>query len=433
MDVRQFVLPDLGEGLEDAEVVTWHVAEGDRVELNQTLVEVNTAKALVEIPAPWEGVIEKLHAAEGDVVNVGAPLVSIRVAGSPPVSMSAVADEPDVAESEAEAGDEVKPKRRAVLVGYGVEEESPARRASDTRTSPAPKRAAGEQRRTPVAASPPVRRLARELGVDLASVEGTGQGGRVTREDVQQAADAPAEPAGARPAGSGQDQRMPVRGIRRLIAEKMTRSIREIPHVTTFLTVDATRLMAFRDEIDSVTNERVSPLTIVVRAFVEVCKDHPKLNSTFDADASEIVVHGRYHVGIATDTDKGLMVPVVRDADSLGIVELSREIARLAEAARSGRARPEDMTGGTVTVTNVGTFGAEFGTPIINHPEAAILALGVIEPRAMVVDDVVEARPAVTLSLAFDHRVLDGAEAGRALKDLGDLLENPFRLGGLPR
>jgi 2-oxoisovalerate dehydrogenase E2 component (dihydrolipoyl transacylase) len=433
MDVRQFVLPDLGEGLEDAEVVTWHVAEGDRVELNQTLVEVNTAKALVEIPAPWEGVIEKLHAAEGDVVNVGAPLVSIRVKGSASVGMSAVADEREVAESEAEAGDEVKPKRRAVLVGYGVEEESPARRASDTRTSPAPKHAEGAERRTPVAASPPVRRLARELGVDLASVEGTGQGGRVTREDVQQAAEAPAEPAGARLAGSGQDQRMPVRGIRRLIAEKMTRSIREIPHVTTFLTVDATRLMAFRDEIASVTNERVSLLTIVVRAFVEVCKEHPKLNSTFDADASEIVLHGRHHVGIATDTDKGLMVPVVRDADSLGIVELSREIARLAEAARSGRASPEDMTGGTVTVTNVGTFGAEFGTPIINHPEAAILALGVIEPRAMVVDDVVEARPAVTLSLAFDHRVLDGAEAGRALKDLGDLLENPFRLGALPR
>jgi pyruvate dehydrogenase E2 component (dihydrolipoamide acetyltransferase) len=432
MTVQQFLLPDLGEGLEDAEVVTWHVAEGDRVELNQTLVEVNTAKALVEIPAPWEGVIEKLHAAEGEVVNVGAPLVSIRVEGTAPPTVSVVADEPDVADSEA-AGDEAKPKRRAVLVGYGVEEEGPARRESEARIAPAPKRAAGAERRTPVAASPPVRRLARELGVNLASLVGTGQGGRVTREDVQQAAEAPAEPAGVRPAGSGQDQRMPVRGIRRLIAEKMTRSIREIPHVTTFLTVDATRLMAFRDEIASLTTERVSPLTIVVRAFVEVCKAHPKLNSTFDGDASEIVLHGRYHVGIATDTDKGLMVPVVRDADSRGIADLSREIARLVEAARSGRASPEDMTGGTVTVTNVGTFGAEFGTPIINHPEAAILALGVIEPRAMVVDGVVEARPAVTLSLAFDHRVLDGAEAGRALKDLGDLLENPFRLGALPR
>jgi 2-oxoisovalerate dehydrogenase E2 component (dihydrolipoyl transacylase) len=429
MDLRQFLLPDLGEGLEDAEVVAWQVAEGDHVELNQTLVEVNTAKALVEIPSPWEGVVEKLHAAEGDVVKVGEPLISIRVeavsgvpTGAPAFDAEAPAAQPD---------DEAKPKRRAVLVGYGVEEDEGPRPVSP----PGAGRRGTRAGREPVAASPPVRRLAKEMGIDLASVEGTGQGGRVTREDVQRAAERAeeAEPAVSGDVEAGQDQRVPVRGIRRLIAEKMTRSIREIPHVTTFLTVDATRLLAFREEIADVAAERVSPLPIVVRAFVEVAKEHPKLNSSFDSDASEVVLHGRYNVGIATDTDKGLMVPVVRDADARGIVELSREIGRLVEAARSGRASPEDMTGGTVTVTNVGTFGAEFGTPIINHPEAAILALGVIEPRALVVDGAVEARPAVTLSLAFDHRVMDGAEAGRALKDLGDLLENPFRLGALPR
>jgi 2-oxoisovalerate dehydrogenase E2 component (dihydrolipoyl transacylase) len=419
MGVRDFLLPDLGEGLEDAEVVTWRVAEGDAVELNQTLVEVNTAKALVEIPAPWGGVVEKLHAAEGDVVKVGAPLVSIRVEAETPTSEE---QEPDA---------EARPKRRAVLVGYGVEEEDAPRRAAPPPSGTRDART----RRGPVPASPPVRRLAKEMGIDLGSVEGSGDGGRVTREDVLRTAAAAEAPRAAQveDEGEGEDRRVPVRGIRRLVAEKMTRSIREIPHVTTFLTVDATRLLAFREEIAGVGDERVSPLPIVVRAFVEVCKEHPKLNSSFDAEASEIVLHGRYNVGIATDTDKGLLVPVVRDADALGIVGLSREIARLVDAARSGRASPEDMTGGTVTVTNVGTFGAEFGTPIINHPEAAILALGVIEPRALVVDGVLEARPAVMFSLAFDHRVMDGAEAGRALKELGDLLENPFRLGALPR
>jgi pyruvate dehydrogenase E2 component (dihydrolipoamide acetyltransferase) len=213
----------------------------------------------------------------------------------------------------------------------------------------------------------------------------------------------------------------------------MARSVREIPHVTTFLTVDASWVQALREEIAATTGERVSPLPIVVSALVEVGRAHPKLNASFDAESSEIVIHGRYHVGIATDTDQGLIVPVVRDADAFGIVELSREIARLTDATRGGRAQPQELVGSTITVTNVGTFGAEFGTPIINHPEAAILALGVVEPRAMVVEDSVQALPGVTLSLSFDHRVLDGAEAGRALRALADLLENPLRLGALPR
>lgn len=410
--------------MEDAEVVTWHVAAGDRVELNQTLVEVNTAKAMVEIPAPWEGVVEKVHAAEGDVVKVGEPLVSIRVEDAPATAEVTEAASPADAAEDAAA----RPKRRAVLVGYGVEEEAGSTGAAAAR----PPRPAPAGRRGPVPASPPVRRLARELGVDLSSVTGSGPGGRVTREDVVSAAE---EGGVAAPVAVGlaDVRRIPVKGTRRLIAEKMARAAREIPQVTTFITVDATALQAFREELSTDSGRRITPLPIVVRALVEVCKEHPKLNSSFDAERREILVYERCHVGIATDTEQGLVVPVVRDAGSLGIVPLSEEIARLTEAARSGKATPQDMVGSTITVTNVGTFGAESGTPIVNHPEAAILALGVVEARALVVDGDVQARPAVTLSLSFDHRVLDGAEAGRAMKALKSLLESPFRLGALPR
>ncbi len=407
MAVREFLLPDLGEGLDDAEVVAWRVAEGDQVELNQTLVEVNTAKALVEIPAPWDGVVERLHASEGDVVKVGQPLVSIRVQ-----------------EASAEPS---KPKRQALLVGYGVEEEVPAvgptGRASTART---------REQGGPVPASPPVRRLAKELGVDLSTVTGTGPRGRVTREDVLQSAQ---HGGGSVPVAVARQgvRAIPVKGTRRLIAEKMARAAREVPQVTTFITVDATALQAFRQELSKGSDRRITPLPIVVRALVEISQEHPKLNSSFDAERREILLFKQHHVGIATDTEQGLLVPVVHDADSLGIVGLAEEISRLTEAARAGKATPQDMMGSTITVTNVGTFGAEFGTPIVNFPEAAILALGVVEPRALVVDGEVQARPAVTLSLSFDHRVLDGAEAGRAMGALKSLLESPFRLGALPR
>jgi 2-oxoisovalerate dehydrogenase E2 component (dihydrolipoyl transacylase) len=424
MGVRDFLLPDLGEGLEDAEVVGWRVAEGDRVQLNQTLVEVNTAKALVEIPAPWEGTVEKLHAAEGDLVKVGQPLVSIRVEDA--------ADEPGgkPASGQEETDGTAPAKRRAVLVGYGVAED-------DDATAPRRQARRGDAERGPrsgpVPASPPVRRLAKELGVDLSAVEATGAGGRVTREDVMNAASGEAAPVTA--AGLQQlegDEVIPVRGTRRLIAEKMTRSVREIPHVTTFLTVDASHVMAFREELSS-EGARVSPLPIVVAALTRVCNDHRLLNASFDTQRSAILVHGPCHVGIATDTDRGLMVPVIRDAGERGLLDLAREITRLSEGARAGSLEPGELVGSTITVTNVGTFGAEFGTPIINHPESAILALGLIEQRAIVVGGRVRARPAVTLSLSFDHRVMDGAEAGRSLRALADILESPFRLGALPR
>ncbi|HEX2024980.1 MAG TPA: dihydrolipoamide acetyltransferase family protein, partial [Actinomycetota bacterium] len=231
----------------------------------------------------------------------------------------------------------------------------------------------------------------------------------------------------------GPDERVAVRGVRRLIAQKMTRSWQEIPHVTTFHTVDASHIEALRNELTEESGTRVSALSVIVRALVEVCRSHPNLNASFDPDAGQIVLKGSYHVGIAADSERGLMVPVVRDVDTKGIVEVARELAAVVEAARNGTASPDQLTGSTITVTNFGVFGSEAGTPIINHPEAAILGTGRIAERPVVIDGRVEARPTMTLALSFDHRVLDGADADRAMGDLVALLESPFRLGALPR
>jgi len=416
---RDFLLPDLGEGLEDAEIGRWLVAEGDAVALNQPLVEVTTAKATVEVPSPWAGVVERLHGAEGDVVAVGAPLVTILL--------------PDPAESP--AGDRAA-AAPPLLVGYGAapEEERSPRAPVE---SPAPAGDGGGGPR--VAATPAVRAFAKQMGVDLAGVAGTGGGGRITREDVEAAAAGPGlAVTGTLAAGSAAgasrpaEERTPVRGVRRLVAESMTRSVREIPQVTTFLTLDASALIALREEI-AAGGGRAGPLAVVVRALAAVCREHPLLNASFDAERAEIVTYRGVNVGIATDTDRGLMVPVVEGADAMGIAAIESEIAELSSAARDGTIRAEQMRGGTITVSNVGTFGAESGTPIVNPPEGAILALGVIEPRALVVEGRIEARPACTLSLSFDHRLLDGAQAGRALSALRSLLQDPVALRALPR
>lgn len=428
MAERVFNLPDLGEGLEDAEIVEWKVFEGDTVELNQPLVEVNTAKALVEIPSPVAGVVATLHGQPGEVVKVGAPLVTFSVEGE---------EAPPEAEGQ---------NRQAVLVGYGVGAEPSGRRprlkppgprqapaAAAEATSGAPSPAGG------IRATPVVRKLARERGVDLATITGTGPGGRITREDVLKALGGPSgesvasatTPAARAPAG--EDERVPVRGARRLIAQKMTRSWQEIPHVTSFHTIDATHVDALRRELTAESGQKVSALAVIVRGLVEVCREHPVLNSSFDPDAGEIVLRRSYHVGVAADTERGLLVPVVRDVDRKGIAQVAREMAEVVEAARAGTATPEQLTGSTITVSNYGAFGSEAGTPIINHPEAAILGVGRIGKRALVVDGRVEARTAVTLALSFDHRVMDGADADRAMTALRELLESPFRLGSLPR
>lgn len=408
MAERDFRLPDLGEGLEDAEVVNWLVSVGDEVVLNQPLVEVDTAKALVEIPSPFAGKIVKLHASAGDVVKVGVALVTFEIVDQAATEQS---------------------KRTALLVGYGVDEKAkPKRRrrlqASVTRGArvPPPEYATGR-----VQAAPPVRKLANELGVDLGSVRGTGPAGRVTREDVLAASTTE-----SRSGQAADEERIPVRGVRRVVAQKMARSAQEIPHVTTFLTVDASELLRIREEAQKTAPEtKVTALAIVGKVFVEICKMHPKLNASWDGGQNEIVLKRYYHLGIATDTERGLIVPVVKNADSLDFAGLAVEINRLAEAARNGSASPEDLTGSTVTISNVGSFGAEFGTPIVNYPESSILALGLIETKPAAHKDAVVLRPSTVLSLSFDHRILDGAEAGRALLDLKRVLEDFDRLSSL--
>lgn len=405
MAEREFRLPDLGEGLEDAEVVRWLVAEGDEVTLNQPLAEVDTAKALVEIPSPVAGKVLRLHASEGEVVEVGAPLVTFEVEGA-----------------------ELPTTSRSVLVGYGVEESTkpPRRRRlrSSAETSPVPSKP------EKVLAAPPVRKLAADLGVELASVSGSGAGGRITREDVIEAAGA--VPGSVETTPAGDEERIQITGVRRRVAQKMARAASEIPHVTTFLTVDATELLAARVTAQANSSAlKITPLAVVARAFTEILKDHPKLNASLDSERGEIVLKRYCHLGIAADTERGLLVVVVRDASSKSVPEIASEIARLSAAARDGTASPEDLSGSTVTISNVGSFGAEFGTPIINFPETAILALGVINERPAAVGGRIEVRPLVTLSLSFDHRVLDGAEAGRAMGDLKDLLEDAAALARL--
>jgi 2-oxoisovalerate dehydrogenase E2 component (dihydrolipoyl transacylase) len=359
MAERVFAMPDLGEGLEEGEIVSWLVAEGDEVELNQALVEVETAKATVEIPSPFAGSIATLHAGAGDAVAVGAPLVTFQVPEAAPLPSE------------------------------------------------------------PVAATPAVRKLAKDLGVDLATVAGTGPGGRVTPENVRGAAgdDEAVAPDGA--------ERIPLSSIRRTIARRMEQAA-AIPQVTTFRSVDATALEEIRTELG------VSPLPLFVAALCRTIAAHPILNAAWAEDA--IVVRATVHAGIAVDTERGLFVPVLHDAGAMGLADLSTEIRRLAEAARAGSLEPREVTGATISVSNTGTYGSRAGTPLLNPPGAVTIALGVIEPRALVTGGgAVEARPACTISLTFDHRVLDGAAAGRALTDLVDLLEDADALRALPR
>jgi len=431
-EVREFKLPDLGEGLEEAEIVSWLVKQGEEVELNQPLVEVETEKALVQIPSPYAGVIETLHGDVGDRVKVGAALVSIKTAAGEP-----------------EAG-----KRREVLVGYGPEEEGSRRR----RRKKLGKTADAEPEPEPAAprkalATPPVRKLAREMGVDIDTVRGSGPDGRVTRDDVVAASEGPTpapgpapkehvasvtrlEPSARRPieeAGPA-EERIPVRAIRRTIAERMVRSYSEIPHVTEWLQVDATELMKLRDDLKSAPEAegvKMSPLPVLVKALIAALRKHPLVNSSWDTESGEIIVKRYYNIGIATDTERGLLVPVVRNADQLSVFDIAREVSRLAESARDGKITPVELTGSTITITNVGSFGMESGTPIINFPEAAILATGAITKRPWVIGDQLVARYVMTLALSFDHRIIDGAEAGRFLRYLGDLVEKPARLFGV--
>jgi 2-oxoisovalerate dehydrogenase E2 component (dihydrolipoyl transacylase) len=461
MAEREFRLPDLGEGLTEGEVVRWLVAEGDAIALNQPIVEVETAKAVVEIPAPYAGTVVKLHAGEGDSLDVGAPLISVDTGVgsgglkvSPPVDRgsgglkvgppldrgSGGATSPAAARAPAVA--EPEQELQATLVGPGERPQARRRRiGGHARSANGPRAAAPAQAPPGPAqlrprATPPVRRYAKDRGVDLTALVGTGRDGRITREDVDGAlgSDQPAAAAAAavvrQPRDRG-EERIPVRGTRRQIAAAMTASAFSIPHVTEFLTVDATRLMELRERLRALpaaADLKLTPLAVVAKALCVAVRSFPLMNSSWDEDAGDIVVKGWVNLGIATDTPTGLLVPNIRDADTLGILDLSRELTRLTALARERKAAPADLTGGTITITNVGGFGVETGTPIINKPECAIVATGLIAPRPWVVDGQLAVRQLMTTSVSFDHRIVDGAYAAQFLAHLRDLLEDPALL-----
>jgi 2-oxoisovalerate dehydrogenase E2 component (dihydrolipoyl transacylase) len=442
---RDFRLPDLGEGLTDAEVVRWLVTEGDSISLNQPIVEVETAKAMVEIPAPYAGTITRLHAKEGDSVEVGSPLISVDT-GEPAAGGNGSAP----AAEGAPAGES---QRQATLVGPGERPQVRRRRATGSAAAPAAGASAAATApaaaAAPVApatrpmATPPVRKYAKDRGIDLAELEGTGKDGRVTREDVDRALtspepepefeplEAPAAAAVARVSRDRVERAIPVTGTRKRIAAAMVASKFSIPHVTEFLTVDATNLMALRARLKALpaaADVRVTPLAIIARAVCAAVRQYPLMNSSWDEPASQIVVKEYVNLGIATDTPSGLLVPNVKDADMLGILDLAREIGRVSDLARDRRAGVADLTGGTITISNVGGFGVETGTPIINKPECAIVATGIIAQRPWVVEDELAVRQLMTTSVSFDHRIVDGAYAARFLAALRDLLEDPVLL-----
>ncbi len=417
MTSREFRLPDLGEGLTESDIVAWRIAEGDSVELNQIIAEVETAKALVELPAPCAGVVTALHAREGETVSVGAPLVTFEVADS------AAAEGPD-------ADEPALPN----LVGYGATAEHsgrPQRRArsrATATTTPSRSAAAGppEHRPERQPSTPPVRVLARRLGVDLESVTGSGEHGLVTRSDIEAAAGSTAAPSTAQaPVG---DTRIPITGVRKHTAAAMVASAFTAPHVTEFLTVDVTPTMDLLERLREhplAEGTRVTLLALVAHAVCEALGRHPSLNSSWDEAAQQIVQHGAVNLGIAAATERGLIVPNIPDAGALGLLDLAERLTELTALARSGRPPVARLRGGPFTITNIGVFGIDAGTPILNPGEAGILAVGAAVRRPWEYRGEIALREVLTLSLSFDHRLVDGEQGSLFLADVGALLAEP--------
>ena len=512
-EVKQFKLPDVGEGLTEADIVAWHVKPGDSVSVNQVIVEIETAKAVVELPSPYEGVVTGLLAEVGQTVDVGTPIISVDVggegeedgrgAGTAPegAAAGASADSDAVADvaaqgtgadgdlrSEALADDLVprppaegavepgvegspapKVERQAVLVGYGVKLGATKRRqrkgagargrsdagaaagaaapgAAAAQPSPAPvatpeaaaaagQRVAGADgdgvRDGRLAAKPPVRKLAKDLGVDLAGVAGSGPDGTITREDVQAAVAGDAAPEPVVQIAGAREERIAVRGVRKHTAAAVTGSAFTAPHVTEFLQVDVTETMEtvrrLRD-LPEFAELRPSPLLLVAKALLLAVARHPMINSSWDEAANEIVVKHYVNLGIAAATDRGLIVPNVKDAHTLSLAGLAQALAELAATAREGKSQPADLAGGTITITNVGVFGVDAGTPILTPGEAAILAFGQVRDMPWVYEGELAVRRVTTLSLSFDHRIVDGDLGSAVLRDVGEMLTDPVRM-----
>ncbi|MGK5674799.1 dihydrolipoamide acetyltransferase family protein [Micromonospora sp. URMC 106] len=474
--IKEFNLPDLGEGLTEGEILAWLVKVGDVIELNQPIVEVETAKAAVEIPAKWAGQVQAIFHPEGTTVEVGTPIIAIDTdPGAGPIEPSTTgaraADLPtpsaaslaavEVAPTEGAVepgliGGPAPGGRTAVLVGYGPRTTA-AKRRPRRDAAPVPAQAAapvtpaapvapatpvttapsnGHGRAGgPVLAKPPVRKLAKDLGVDLSTLTGSGPLGSITREDVQRAASgttaaaeplAVAAPTTAASFGADREQRIPVKGVRKLTAENMSRSAFTAPHVTEFLTVDVTRSMKALDRLRNRRewrDVRVSPLLLVAKAVLLAVKRHPMVNSTWAGD--EIVVKDYVNLGIAAATERGLIVPNIKDAGRLSLRELADAMTDLVQTAKAGKTSPADMSGGTLTITNVGVFGVDTGTPILPPGESAILAFGAVREMPWVHKGKVRPRQVTTLGLSFDHRIIDGELGSKFLRDIGDFLADP--------
>jgi len=489
--MKQFNLPDLGEGLTEGEILKWLVGPGDEVKLNQPIVEVETAKAAVEIPSPYAGVVAELHHGEGDTVDVGTPIITFDTEpGAGPGGATQLESAPPSPETVASV--EVAPEegavepgliggpapggRTSVLVGYGpktVTAQRRARKPAEPTTAPledpelsllpsipdslhsaakpvrhgglemgrAAERAA-EAASSPVRAKPPVRKLARDLGLDLASVRGTGPDGSITRDDVQRASKsaavpspfAVAEPHPVRAVAAApvwdpsREQRIPIKGVRKLTAEAMVHSAFTAPHVTEFLTVDVTRTMRAVQrlrEAPEFADARVNPMLLVAKAMVLAAARHPMINASWDEARQEIVVKEYVNLGIAAATPRGLIVPNIKDAGRLTLRQLADALTELVATAKDGKTPPADMQGGTITITNVGVFGVDTGTPILNPGESAILAFGAVREQPWVHKGKIKVRQVCQLALSFDHRIVDGELGSKFLADVGRFLNDP--------
>jgi 2-oxoisovalerate dehydrogenase E2 component (dihydrolipoyl transacylase) len=466
MAVKDFALPDLGEGLTESELVSWRVAIGDAVELNQIIAEVETAKALVELPSPFAGTIAQLYAEPGTTVQVGSRIAAFEVAddgaapdGDPVTDVAAASPEsPD-------AGAPAAIEREPVLVGYGPPVEGGGRPARKPRVfdgaapavEPAPvvgtvTAAVPVGSETPAGkhlgdeasigstlgkanprSTPPVRKLARDLGIELTILVGTGEDGLITRDDVERAAaQSTVSPAASQaPSGRARETRTPIRGVRKHTAAAMVSSAFTAPHVSEFLTIDVTptmELIAKLKQSREFAGLRVNLLTVVAKALCIAVVRTPSVNSRWDDAAQEIVEYGYINLGIAAATPRGLVVPNVKDVDGMTLAQLAAVLSGLVETARAGKASPADLGGGTISITNIGVFGIDAGTPILNPGEAMILAMGAVRRMPWEFHDEIALRQVMTLSVSFDHRLVDGEQGSRFLADVGAILSDPGML-----
>jgi len=434
-----FPLPDVGEGLTEAEIVSWRVKPGDPVAVNQVVVEIETAKSLVELPSPFSGIVRELLVAEGDTVQVGSPIISVQGEGGaePATPDTGVSDA--IADTSSTVTKDVETSEVKNLVGYGAGSDEPTSRrrrhgrpvAATEPAAAAPASDVPVTQALPVIAKPPIRKLAKDLGVDLSQVPPTGAAGEVLREDVMGHAEqatvfknieTPAWP-------ENREDRIPVKGVRKAIAQAMVKSMFSAPHVSVFVDVDATRTMEFVKRLKAspdFAGIKISPLLVMVKAMIWAVQRNPTVNSTWTDE--EILVHHYVNLGVAAATPRGLIVPNVKDAHTLSLRDLAAALEKLTATARDGKTTPEEMSGGTITITNLGSFGVDTGTPILNPGEVTIAALGTIKPKPWIVEGEVRSRMVTTVAASFDHRVVDGDVASRFVADVASVMEEPALL-----